>query len=640
MPAFTGPATAGLTISVDSIRHPALAASGVRLEIAEQASLHIRKLTLAGYQFTDLRADCQDFAWQGGRFDCRSGRLAIPGWPERIPFRFAYGGGQVEIELLPARDERWRLVRQGDGPIRVDISGGRVERFAKLLPLPEQWKLAGRLAGTFSLAGDGLKGKLRLQQGSLSEPSGLHAGDKIEIESDIEARGKGSAWDWKAEVRWRGGEIYWQPVYAKAEGQTLALEGSLDGQRLNVASARLALPRLGEIAAAGEWDRSARQLKSGRFESAGIDLGGVAQTWLAPLLAEHGVPDLEMQGRLSFALGWDANGLSVASLGLADVALRDKGGRFSAHGIFGGLPWQRDADSQGYLAVAGAQAGGFEMGAFRLPIDVAPRRFSVARTEIPMLGSALVVERLVWRKSTRRQAWEGDLSLTLNPVSLFTATKAFDLPAMTGTLSASFPHLRYREGAAYLDGALVIQVFEGYLNCTHLRLDDPFGPLPRLTADVEARNLNLGQLTETFSFGRIEGFADAEIKGLELVGWQPQKFDARVVSSPGSYRKRISQRAVQNISSLGGAGAGAALQASFLRIFEEFGYDRIGISCRLANGICEMGGVEDSSKGYVMVKGGGIPALTVIGYNRHVDWSELVDRIQGIIRNNVRPVIR
>lgn len=53
-----------------------------------------------------------------------------------------------------------------------------------------------------------------------------------------------------------------------------------------------------------------------------------------------------------------------------------------------------------------------------------------------------------------------------------------------------------------------------------------------------------------------------------------------------------------------------------------------------------MGGVEEACGGYVMVRGGGLPALTVIGYNRRVDWSELLDRLQDIVQKNVRPVIQ
>ena len=141
------------------------------------------------------------------------------------------------------------------------------------------------------------------------------------------------------------------------------------------------------------------------------------------------------------------------------------------------------------------------------------------------------------------------------------------------------------------------------------------------------RSLDLDLVTRAFSFGSITGRIDAQVNGLELANWLPVKFDARVESSPGNYRKRISQRAVENITSLGGSSASAAIQRTALRFFDEFGYSRIGWSCKLRNGVCEMGGVGPGTGGYVIVEGGGVPAITVMGYNRAVDWEELIARL-------------
>lgn len=52
-----------------------------------------------------------------------------------------------------------------------------------------------------------------------------------------------------------------------------------------------------------------------------------------------------------------------------------------------------------------------------------------------------------------------------------------------------------------------------------------------------------------------------------------------------------------------------------------------------------MDGIEGAPQGYVIVKGGGIPAITVIGYNRRVAWEELLGRIQRITKDNVKPII-
>ena len=163
----------------------------------------------------------------------------------------------------------------------------------------------------------------------------------------------------------------------------------------------------------------------------------------------------------------------------------------------------------------------------------------------------------------------------------------------------------------------------------------PLSKTPRLTGDIAMRELDLDLVTNTFAFGKMTGRIDADVKGLEMVNWEPVRFEARVASSPGEYTRRISQAAVQNISALGGAGAAAAIQRSFLRFFETFGYSSLGWNCRLDNDVCHMGGIENVPQGYVLVRGGGIPAITVLGYNRSVGWSELLARLRRVTQGNV-----
>jgi hypothetical protein len=96
---------------------------------------------------------------------------------------------------------------------------------------------------------------------------------------------------------------------------------------------------------------------------------------------------------------------------------------------------------------------------------------------------------------------------------------------------------------------------------------------------------------------------------------------------------------VDNISDLGGSGVSGAISRSFLQMFEEFGYSRLGISCTLKRGVCEMGGVEPAKQGYYLVKGGGIPRIDIVGFNRRTDWEVLVDKLVEISEGGT-PVIQ
>jgi len=101
---------------------------------------------------------------------------------------------------------------------------------------------------------------------------------------------------------------------------------------------------------------------------------------------------------------------------------------------------------------------------------------------------------------------------------------------------------------------------------------------------------------------------------------------------------RISQRAVENLASVGGGGAAAVLSTGFLQFFEVFAYDRIGLRCLLRNGVCAMSGTGAAKagpqgRGYYIVKGRGVPRIDVVGYRDTVSWPRLMQQLTAITRS-------
>ena len=167
---------------------------------------------------------------------------------------------------------------------------------------------------------------------------------------------------------------------------------------------------------------------------------------------------------------------------------------------------------------------------------------------------------------------------------------------------------------------------------------DAAASIEQLEAQQERINEINGAIRDS-----ITGFVDADVRDLELQRWRPVRFDARIASSAGSYPRRISQRAVQNISALGGAGASAAIQRGLIGLFDTFGYRELGFRCVLRANVCRADGIAGANRaddGFVIVRGGGVPALDVIGYNRRIDWNELVERLQRVTSGKVAPELR
>jgi hypothetical protein len=228
----------------------------------------------------------------------------------------------------------------------------------------------------------------------------------------------------------------------------------------------------------------------------------------------------------------------------------------------------------------------------------------------------------------------------LTPISMNLVSRALGWPELSGVLSGMIPRVSYEEGTLHVDGTLLIRVFDGRILVRELRLEDLLGPLPVLEAEIELWELDLETLTRTFSFGKITGKLEGRVDGLRLENWRPVSFDARFNTPEADRsRHRISQRAVDNISDLGGSGVSGAISRSFLQMFEEFGYSRLGISCKLKRGVCEMGGVEPAKQGYYLVKGGGMPRIDIVGFNRRTDWEVLVEKLVEISEGGT-PVIQ
>ncbi len=641
-----------LTLSLDTLQHPALSASGLRLLLADptggHAQIEIDRLTLGGHDYVKLKLECTALRWTGASIDCSSGTVHLPGEKQAWPLRFTYDtqSQTLDLTLEPTLGERWQLRIAGKGGAAVaTLTQARLERLAAFLPAMAEYHAAGKVTGTLQWRGGASKSvgvNLQAVDLAFSDVSGTHAGDKISAQLSLNGEASGAAWRWRSDVQMASGELLWQPFYFAKGGHRLQASGKANPGEIGIDKGELVLAGVGALRFSGSWDRAAKALKQARFETDDIDLAQASAPLIAPILEQAALPKFTFTGKLRAAGTLDAKGVSGLDVTLTEVSAEEATGGYALRGMQGSIPWRRNEATTANITVAGASFGRLPLGGFKLPLAMHGFSFSLPRVEIPVLDGKLVLEDLRADRLEKVAGgeWQWQVGGALQPVSMQRLTETLKLPHMAGALSASIPKIHQSHATVEMDGALVIQVFDGYIAATNLKVLEPTGRVPRLYADLEMRHVDLGQLTDTFSFGSITGFIDGDVKGLELAAWRPQRFDAKISSSPGDYKKRISQRAVQNISSLGGAGAGAAIQRSFLGFFNDFGYDRLGWSCLLVAGVCEMGGVEKTATGYVIVKGGGIPAINVMGYNHRVNWEELVTRLKRVTEGNSKPVIQ
>lgn len=647
--AWSGVAGAGaLQLDLGRLTHSVFVIEGLSVRLGDEgepAELAIERFAFGKRDWQDVTIRCPDFRLERAVVRCRRGLLTVPGVFERaaIDLHFDTRNKSGEFNLRMPGREAIDIAIRPDGRIVASLARLSVARLGTLIDLAS-WNAAGRLAGRieYSPTRDGARIKVSgtLEGGGFAQADGLRAAEEVGLDIDLAARRRSSGWDWQGRVAWNAGEAYLHPLYLVA-GPVIEAAGRLEAEVLTVTRARLELEGVGAIAANAEIGLQPVVARRLAFSVADADLAVVGPRYLAPAFAPAATDRLRFSGHVSAAATVEDGVPTAADLAFdeAGFSLSDK--ELSFGPLTGVVPWRADARTEARLAVGGGRWQKLALGAFELVAQLDGQRVDVDRVAIPVLDGGLVLERLALARDAT--GWHGSGAAVVEPISMALLAEAAGLPAMSGVLSASLPGLRVAPGEISLDGALVVSVFGGYLQATRLQLFEPFGVASHLYADVQARHLDLGQLTEAFSFGSVSGFVDADVLGLELVRWRPVRFDARVVSSPGNYPRRISQRAVQNISALGGPGAAAALQRGLLGLFDTFGYREIGISCILRDGVCRMEGLDDRiapGDGYYIVRGGGIPALNVIGYNRRVDWNELIDRLQRVIASNASPVVQ
>ena len=643
-----------LRFSVGRVEHPLFSVRDIKLDTdGKGGSLALEKLEVMGQAWAKIHISCGELRPDAGRFACLQGRLNLDKQPP-IPLRLEQEGDNWRLRLQPA-GERWDLLYEKNGRVSLNIKEGKPDLLLRLVPALasfQSWKPAGKLNGNLRYDAKGaFSGELVVSQGLYNSPDGLRAAENLGVALQVRGRKTaGENWHLEGTLEWQKGAIYSDPVLLNASAQRLEFAGELGTQGWKAERASFSIPRAGSLIFQGDGDW--KGIKNGTLSTASLDLKSLGEDLITPLLAGRALPKIDLKGRVGATVNWQAGELARVDINPEQAGLTLDDGRVALEGVDGHLGWQqrqgRAQDEQtgqtGALRVERLALGRLETGAFKVPVTVWSQSFVLTEPiVIPVLDGELNVNYLTAGFDQTSKEWEGALGFSLTPISLDQLTRALDLPEMKGSLSADLPLIRYERRVATLDGgALVIQVFDGYLSCTDFRFIDPLGMRPRVKADVNARHIDLEQMTQTFSFGQMTGFIDADLQGLELgAGWRPQAFQARIASSPGSYRRRISQKAVDNITSLGGGGAIAAIQKSALRFFQDFGYRNIGVSCKLENGACNMAGIAGQDKGeqYTIIEGGGIPALTVMGYNRRVNWEELVARVKAATEASA-PVIQ
>ncbi|MCL4525289.1 MAG: hypothetical protein M1492_02110 [Gammaproteobacteria bacterium] len=545
-----------------------------------------------------------------------------------------FGSAQVQVQSTAAG--QWHLTGAGSLPV-----AGLARAFTLL---PASWQTSGQARWQLRAQGAswaqarqmafGLQGS----QLQFSSPDGLQGAQGVALQ--LQGAGVYSGrWHGSARLRWTAGGVLWSPWYwtAPAEPVQVQAHWQQTSRAWQLDEGSLRWPSLGQGGFALYWPTQSGVLRW-QIRDMHVAMAPLYANWIKPLALPGSLAaGLQASGQVRFSVAGEG-GLNALQWNLRNAAVSSPNRLLAVTGLNSRGAWSRTGKiSAATLRWQSAALYRIPVGPLHADLVVNPQGFHLQQPfTLTMLGGELHFRQLAARWAGPRSGFS--MSGDLQGVSMAQLTRIMRWPPFTGTVSATIPELQYHAGDISTSGALSAQVFGGTVRVNDLHVENFFGVLPLLRANIEISGVRLKPLTDAFHFGYISGVLNGDVKNLALLNWSPEAFDAQfhTVPLPG-VRQEISYAAVQNLTRLGGGdGIGGFFQGLFLRMFKTFAYAHLGMGVQLRHGVAELSGVGIEDSGFVILQGQGLPRVDIVGYNRRVNWNELLARLQTAMHSGAQ----
>jgi hypothetical protein len=626
---------AGVRMDGREIAEARAADGGIALVILPFSGRALHPVLGSGYRraipagMEEVRAELRllpDGKQWTGSVEIRAGRIPLPkGALEqvRLSGRFHLGGestrftrlraasrlageGMPTGELSAAGSGEWR---GGEWLLRLDALAA--EKLDYLSPGGDSGFSGGRLQAWGAVSGTGAAGSIDLDlSGAVSMEEVLYGTFYAEL-SDLPGK-----WSLRGTC---------EPAAAllRAENLSFAVEkiGSLSlGGRISPTTirsrGRLRLERLGN-------DFSERFLPAlrERFAAAkDLHLSGAVETEF----------DLD-----AAPAGWHVRGTAFPA------GLDLKRGFLDARGLEGSVPFDIFSGSRppgvsgkkttGTLSFSALSIGPAHMEKNSLEVASSPNRIEIpGPTSFRVAKGLLEIEGASFNRG--KDGPEFTAKIDIRDIDLEALTGELGWIEMRGSLDAELGRIAYAGDTLSSDGNMVIEVFDGIILISRIRLESPFSAYPLLLGNVDFGGIDLFQLTRTFSFGAINGIADGFIHDLRLFRFTPSRFEA-VLETREKGTRNISVKALENLTLISQGGLSAALSKGIFRFIDFYRYRKIGIWCILDQDVFVLRGTAREGSERHLVYGGLLPPkINILAPEHAISFKEMLNRLQRIER--------
>lgn len=647
-----------LVVEIDRLATPLAQLDGLVVTLAwpEGAEQGALSLTAAS-----LDAGAMGYRWRNLVWSCTLKRPTTDDWhcAGKIKARGASGvslsarlGADALVIEMGEASNRLRVTQglAGDDTTQLELARIPATWLAPLLA--QVWAdghaTGGLISANWRIQSDdnaiAVRGPLSFSGLGVDSKDGTIAAEGVAASGRVEGRMTDTAVAVDLALELNGGEFLFGPMYVSLPSSAVQMAmklASASERQWDISSLSWQDPGVLDIKGQMRLDLAHENpLRDADLQAALPALTAAVPRYFDSIAASIGLSGLQAEGAMQADISLRNGDWHALDSTFDAVALEDGAGRFGVEGLSGALRVRQSASAaNSELSWQRAHIHGLSLGAAALTLQSSAGGLALrAPVAIPMLGGILRLRTFSY--SPDDDDMRLDIGLALEKLNLTQLSAAFDWPPFGGTISGELPQIHYADERLDFEGGLSGEVFDGRVSVSQLSMERPFGVAPMLAASIEFSGLDLEPLTSAFGFGEITGRLDGHVRDLRLLDWEPVAFDAALhtVKRSGE-RRRISQRAVRELTEVGGGGIAAGLQAQVLQVFSSFGYERIGLSCVLANNVCIMGGAGRAENGgYVIVEGSGLPRVSVIGHQQRVDWPVLLNRLKAASEGQM-PVI-
>ena len=546
-------------------------------------------------------------------------------------FNLAGGSASLKASLL---DESWV----------AEIKSNNVS-FAKLrqrLPAFPELFSTGLMSGDTIFYGRGaslyeMRGDTLIRGLTFTNEESTVVGENVASKIIFNVKRKGNVWESEINATTFEGELYFDPIFVDANDGPKDLYGIINWEigsnQIELAPLHFEDPNILhlEIATVIDYEKKSAVTPVRAYIHDAF-FPNIYDAYLQPFLLDTNLADLVTTGSLTGSFLLDGSKITDVDMQLGYLSFEDNQNRFSITKLDGAFGWGEQNSGKNY------DVSFDTANIYKLRLEASAFSFTNNKdtlilnkpVSVPLLDGAINIESFqVKQPGKKEQSILMDISLT--PVSMSKLSTTLGWPEMNGNLAGYAPNVTYEQGDVDIQGALLIRGFGGTTTIHNLSAADLFSITPKLSADIKLNNLDLSSLTETFSFGEITGRLSGSIDNLQFVSWSPVQFDAWFgTPEKDKSRHKISQTAVDNLTQVGNGGTNV-LSKSFLKFFDSFSYDKLGLGCTLKNNVCKMRGVNEVGKGFYIVKGSGVPRIDIVGFTNEVSWSVLTERLKRVM---------